>query len=314
MDPAERVPLGRTPLEVTRLGLGLAPIGGLYAHVSDEDAEQTVTRGLHHGLRLLDTAPLYGHGLSERRIGAALAQRPRADFVLSTKVGRLLVEGVEGAQPIWAGLEPGIVPRFDFSYDGVMRSFEESLARLGLDSIDILHIHDPDDHFDEAVEGAYRALAELRHDNVIGAVSAGMNQAEMLVRLAGVGDFDCFLLAGRYTLLDRSGLDELLPLCARRGIAVIAAGVFQSGLLADPKPGASDNYSPVEAGRLAQALELQSLCGEYEVPLRAAAIQFPFSHPAVTSVIVGVRSAAEVDDAVAMMAHPIPLELWERLS
>ncbi|WP_117209332.1 aldo/keto reductase [Allorhizocola rhizosphaerae] len=314
MDPAERVPLGRTRLDVTRLGLGLAPIGGLYAPVSDDDAARTVARGLHHGLRLFDTAPLYGHGLSERRTGAVLAQTKRDDFVLSTKVGRLLTEGDDGAQPIWAGLEPGIVPRFDFSYDGVMRSFEQSLARLGLDRIDILHIHDPDDHFDEAIEGACRALTELRSSNVIGAIGVGMNQADMLVRFANAGDFDCFLLAGRYTLLDRSALDELLPLCAQRGIAVIAAGVFQSGLLADPRPGATDNYSPVAAGRLVKALELQTICIEYGVPLRAAAIQFGFTHPAITSVIVGVRSAAEVDDAVAMMAHPIPAELWERLT
>jgi len=313
MGPADRVRLGRTALEVTRLGLGLAPIGGLYSAVSEEAARATVERGLRHGLRLFDTAPLYGHGLSERRAGMALKARPRSEFVLSTKVGRLLVPGSEGAQPIWAGLPEGIVPSFDFSYDGVRRSFEESLARLGLERIDILHIHDPDDHFDEAMSGAFQALSDLRADGIIGAVGAGMNQAEMLARFAREGDFDCFILAGRYTLLDRSGLDELLPLCGERGIAVIAAGVYQSGLLADPRPGASDNYEPVQMQRLKRALELQGICAEFGVPLRAAAVQFPFSHPAITSVIVGVRSPEEVDDAVAMMSHPVPDALWERL-
>ena len=313
MGPADRVQLGQTALEVTRLGLGLAPIGGLYTAVSDEAARATVERGLHHGLRLFDTAPLYGHGLSERRAGAVLRAHPRAGFILSTKVGRLLRPGTEGAQPIWADLPDGTVPVFDFSYDGVRRSFEESLERLGLERIDILHIHDPDDHFDEAMSGAFPALADLRDDGIIGAIGAGMNQAEMLTRFAREGDFDCFLLAGRYTLLDRSGLDELLPLCADKGIAVIAAGVYQSGLLADPRPGASDNYAPVQLQRLQRALELQGICAEFGVPLRAAAVQFPFSHPAVTSVIVGVRSPEEVDDAVAMMSFPLPDALWERL-
>jgi D-threo-aldose 1-dehydrogenase len=313
MEPASRVRLGRTSLEVTRLGLGLAPLGGLYTAVSDEAARATVERGLHHGLRLFDTAPLYGHGLSEKRTGAVLKHHPRTDFVLSTKVGRLIVEGTGGSQAFWAGLPEGTVPVFDFSYDGVRRSFEQSLARLGLERIDILHIHDPDEHFDEAMSGAYQALADLRADGIIGAIGAGMNQAAMLTRFAREGDFDCFILAGRYTLLDRSGLDELLPLCADKGIAVVAAGVYQSGLLADPRPGVTDDYMPLEQQRLQRALELQRICAEHEVPLRAAAVQFPFSHPAVTSVIVGVRSPEEVDDAVAMMSHPIPDALWERL-
>jgi D-threo-aldose 1-dehydrogenase len=317
MRPSDHVQLGQTALEVTRLGLGLAPIGGLYTAVSEQAARETLDRGLHHGLRLFDTAPLYGHGVSERRAGAALKAHPRTDFVLSTKVGRLIrapeAPGAEGSQPIWADLPENTAPVFDFSYDGVRRSFEESLERLGLERVDILLLHDPDHHFDEAMSGAYQALADLRSDGIVGAIGAGMNQAQMLARFAREGSFDCFLLAGRFTLLDRSGLDELLPLCAERGIAVIAAGVYQSGLLADPRAGASDNYTPVQAQRLQRALELQGICAEFGVPLRAAAVQFPFSHPAITSVIVGVRSPEEVDDAVAMMCHPIPDALWERL-
>jgi len=313
MGPLDPVQLGQTGLEVTRLGLGLAPIGGLYTAVSDEAARAAIERGLQHGLRLFDTAPLYGYGVSESRAGAVLKTHPRADFVLSTKVGRLVRPGTDDNQAIWAGLPDNTTCVFDFSYDGVRRSFEESLQRLGLERIDILFIHDPDDHFDEAMSGAYQALADLRSDGIIRAIGAGMNQAQMLTRFAREGDFDCFLLAGRYTLLDRSGLDEFLPLCAERGIGVVAAGVYQSGLLADPQPGATDNYAPVEMQRLQRALELQGICAEFGVPLRAAAVQFPFSHPAVTSVIVGVRSPEEVDDAVAMMSHPIPDALWERL-
>lgn len=314
MNAASPVRLGQTALTVSRLGLGLAPIGGLYRPVTSESAAQTIERGIEHGLRLFDTAPLYGHGLSERRTGATLARHPRSAFVLSTKVGRLLVPGSDGAQPIWADLPAGLVPRFDFSYDGVMRSFEESLTRLGLDRIDVLQIHDPDDHFAGAMSGAYRALSELRSAGIIGAVGVGMNQAEMLVRFAHEGDFDCFILAGRWTLLDRTAARELLPLCQARGISVIAAGVYQSGLLADPRPGITDNYEPVQAARLDRALRMREVCTGFGVPLRAAAIQFPFTHPAVTSVLVGVRSPDEVDDAVSMMGHQIPQELWEALS
>ncbi|HCU52488.1 MAG TPA: aldo/keto reductase [Micromonosporaceae bacterium] len=313
MDPAQRVRLGQTDLHVTRLGLGLGPIGGLYSPVSDAEATATLDRAWDHGLRFFDTAPLYGYGSSERRAGAALCARPRADFVLSTKVGRLLVSGGDDTQDVWADLPAGVAPRFDFSYGGVMRSFEESRARLGFERIDVLHIHDPDHHFDEALSGALKALAELRAAGVIGAIGAGMNQAEMLTAFAKHGGFDCFILAGRYTLLDQSGLIELLPLCAKQRIGVIAAGVYQSGLLADPKPGATDNYHPVSQERLDRALALREVCESHGVPLRAAAIQFPFTHPAVTSVIVGVRTPEEVDDAVAMFSHPVPPSLWPEL-
>ncbi|HSR21958.1 MAG TPA: aldo/keto reductase, partial [Candidatus Eisenbacteria bacterium] len=204
-DPAERVRLGRTDLEVTRLGLGTAPLGGLYRDVPDQQAAALLEAAWAAGLRLYDTAPLYGHGLSERRLGAALRSRPRDELVLATKVGRLL-----------RGDPPG--PVFDFSADGARRSLEESLERLGLDRVDVLHVHDPDDHHDEALAGACRALDGLRREGRIGAVGAGMNQWQMLARFGREAAFDCFLLAGRFTLLDQSGLDELLPLCLERGI------------------------------------------------------------------------------------------------
>ncbi|MFC5925005.1 aldo/keto reductase [Micromonospora vulcania] len=312
MRATERVTLGRTDVPVTRLGLGLAPIGGLFAVVGDEVAHATVEAAWQLGLRYFDTAPLYGSGLSERRAGAVLAGKPRHEFTLSTKVGRLLVPGGDDGQEFWA--EPtDLAPQFDFSAAGVRRSHAESLARLGLDRIDIAHIHDPDDHLAEAVTGAYPALAQLRSAGEIGAVSAGMNQAPALVELARAGDFDCLMLAGRYTLLDQSGLDELLPLCQQRGISVLAAGVYNSGLLADPKPGAPYDYTPADQTLLDRATAIRSVCDRYDVPLRAAAIQFPFGHPAVASVVVGARDPEQIADNVAMVEWDIPGALWAAL-
>jgi D-threo-aldose 1-dehydrogenase len=312
VNPQERARLGATDVEVTRLGLGLAPLAGLYAPVGAAQAAATVERAWDRGIRYFDTAPLYGNGLSERRAGAALAGRPRSAFTLSTKVGRRLVPGGQAGQDIWA--EPAAeAPVWDFTAEGTRRSYAESLQRLGLDQADVLHIHDPDDHYAEALAGALPALIQLRAEGRIGAVSAGMNQSGMLVDLARTGDFDCFLLAGRYTLLDQSGLRELLPTCAERGISVIAGGVYNSGLLADPKPGGWYDYQPAPAAVLARALAAQEICARHRVPLRAAAIQFPLGHPAVASVLVGARSPAEVDDAVAMFSLDIPGQLWRDL-
>ncbi|KUL32973.1 aldo/keto reductase [Actinoplanes awajinensis] len=312
MNPTERVRLGRTGVSVTRLGLGLAPLGGLFEPVGDEQARQTVERAWELGLRYFDTAPLYGTGLSERRSGTVLAGKPRTEFALSTKVGRLLRGGGADTQDIWA--EPtDVTPVFDFSGDGVLSSYDESLIRLGLDRADILHLHDPDDHLDQAVTEALPALARLREQGRIGAVSAGMNQAGMLTDLVRTGLLDAVLLAGRYTLLDQSGGAELLPLCAERGVAVIAAGVFNSGLLADPRPGARYDYLPADPALLDRALAIRAVCDRHGVPLRAAAIQFPAEHPAVTCVLVGARTPAEVEDAVRMAATPIPAALWTDL-
>ncbi|GII23098.1 aldo/keto reductase [Planosporangium mesophilum] len=317
MRATEPVTLGRTDLVVTRLGLGLAPIGGLYEPVGDTRAVATVDRAWQRGLRLFDTAPLYGYGLSERRAGAALARRPRDGYVLSTKIGRLLEPDGPDTDDVWAEVADGVAPRFDFSYPAVRASLSASLERLGLDRVDVLHIHDPDNHFDAALTGAYRALADLREAGVIGAVGAGMNQAPMLARFAREADapgFDCFLLAGRYTLLDQSGLNELLPLCAKRGIAVLAGGVYNSGLLADPQPGATYNYAPAPAPVLAKALAIREVCDRHGVPLPAAAIQFPLGHPAVTSVVIGARSPEEVDENIALFEYPIPAALWADLT
>ncbi|WP_346534211.1 aldo/keto reductase [Micromonospora sp. DPT] len=312
MKATEKVPLGRTGLTVTRLGLGLAPIGGLFTAVGDEVARATVEAAWDLGLRYFDTAPLYGCGLSERRAGAVLAGRPRDEFTLSTKVGRLLVPDGCDRQEFWAE-STDLAPVFDFSAAGVRRSHAESLERLGLDRIDIAHLHDPDDHLAEAMTGAYPALAELRATGEIGAVSAGMNQAAGLVTLVREGDFDCVMLAGRYTLLDQSGLAELLPLCARRGVAVLAAGVYNSGLLADPRPDAHYDYAPADRTVLGRAAAIRAVCDRHGVPLRAAAIQFPLGHPAVASVVIGARDPGQIADNVAMFQWDVPGALWADL-
>ncbi|MEV4349160.1 aldo/keto reductase [Actinoplanes sp. NPDC049596] len=310
MNPIERARVGDT--WVTRLGLGLAPIGGLYSPVSEEQAYATVERGWELGIRYFDVAPLYGNGLTETRAGRVLSGKQRSDFVLSTKVGRLLRPGDGEEQGIWAEATD-VSPVFDFSAGGVRKSYDESLTRLGLDRADILHLHDPDEHWAEASGQALPELVRMRAEGRIGAVSAGMNQAAMLADFVRTGSMDAVLLAGRYTLLDRSGADELLPLCLAHGVSVIAAGVFNSGLLASPSPSATFNYAPVTEDVLARALEMQEICAGYRVPLRAAALQFPFRHPAITCVLVGVRSPEEVEDAVKMATRPIPEELWKEL-
>jgi D-threo-aldose 1-dehydrogenase len=308
MRATDRAALVPGRLETTRLGLGTAPLGGLYETVEDAAAAAAVEHAWELGLRLFDTAPLYGSGLAEQRVGSALRTRPRSELVLSTKVGRLLRPGLP-AQAIFHGTPP-LGPVFDFSYDGVRRSLEESLERLGLDRVDVALIHDPDDHYDEAIRGAYPALERLRSAGVVTAIGVGMNQTALLCRFAREGDFDCFLLAGRYTLLDRSAADDLLPLCLERGIAVIAGGVFNSGVLAS---GSTYDYAPAPPSVLASAKRLRAICAKRGVPLEAAAIQFPLRHPAVASVVVGCRSAEEVEHDVRLFEHELPDDLWDEL-
>jgi D-threo-aldose 1-dehydrogenase len=320
------VRLAQRGLEVTRLGFGTAEIGGLYRPVSDAEAATVLDHAWSLGVRYFDTAPLYGQGDSERRLGRLLSERPRDSFALSTKVGRLLYP--RDAVPPGADLDPQplykhvdalgremLPPQvaFDFSRDGVLRSVEESLQRLGLERIDILFIHDPDEHWEQAISGAYPALEQLRADGVVRAIGAGMNQPEMLARFAREGDFDAFLLAGRYTLLDHSGLSELLPVCLERGVSIVAGGLMNSGLLADPRPGATFNYQTAPRDVLERAQRLRAVCERHGVPLRAAAIQFPLAHPAVKAIVTGVRTAAHLDDYPRFMAQQLPAELWTDL-
>ena len=309
------VALGRGGLRVSALALGTAPLGNLYAPVAEEDAAATVGSALEAGLTYVDTAPHYGLGLAERRLGRLLAGVPRDRFVVSTKVGRLvrpLAPG-ETADPEGFADSPPGRRVWDLSGDGVRRSLEESLERLGLDRVDILLLHDPDDHEREAYEQAFPALIELRDQGVVTAIGAGMNQAEMLTRFVRDLDIDVVLVAGRYSLLDQRALAELLPTCAARGTAVVVGGVFNSGLLADPRPGATFDYAPAPPELVDRAARLAEVCARHGTPLRAAALAFPFGHPAVTSVLVGARSAAEVQDAVACFEWPVPGELWADL-
>jgi D-threo-aldose 1-dehydrogenase len=315
MDPLKKVRLGKTSLEVTRLGMGGAPLGGLYKDLPDEVAEAAVERALALGIRFFDTAPLYGHGKSEIRMGRVLARENRDSFVLSTKVGRLFTPADSGkVESPWFENPSPLTPHFDFSYDGVMRSYEESRKRLKLGRIDILYIHDPDDHFEQALEGAYRALDELRRSGAVRAIGAGMNQAEMLARFAREADFDCFLLAGRYTLIDHTGLKELLPLCVKKEISIVLGGPYNSGILATGAvPGAKFNYQDAPPALLEKVSRLEQICGRYKTPLKAAALQFPLAHPAVAAIIPGARSAAEVDENFELVQFPIPRDFWVEL-
>jgi D-threo-aldose 1-dehydrogenase len=308
--PDGRVRLGRSSVWVTRLGMGCAPLGGLFSPVADEQAAATVRAAWDAGVRLFDTAPLYGSGVAERRLGAALAGLPRGELVVSTKVGRLLVPGPP--DPLFADSAP-LAPVFDFSADGVRRSLDASLERLGLDRVDVVLVHDPDHHEDEALNGAFPALLALRDDGVVGAVGVGMNQSAMPARFVTRLDLDVVLLAGRYTLLDQRGLDDLLPACEVRGTAVLAAGVLNSGVLADPHDTATFDYEPATPAVLARARQLRGACRRHGVSLAAAATCFPLGHPAVAAVVVGARTPAEIEAAAGALAGPPPAQLWDDL-
>ncbi|MEI6403944.1 MAG: aldo/keto reductase [Actinomycetota bacterium] len=302
-------------IPVTRLGLGCAPLGNLFSAISDDDAAATVDAAWDAGVRFFDTAPLYGNGLSERRLGAALAKRARDEFVLSTKVGRLLREPPPGTalDTIFVDV-PHLDPVFAYSRDAVLRSIDESLTRLGLDRIDVVHVHDPDDHEHEALTGAFPTLIELRDQGVIGAVGCGMNQWQMLDRFVDRVDLDCVLLAGRYSLLDRSGAEVLLPHCAEQEVGVVLGGVFNSGLLADPHHNTTYDYVSAPDALVVRARAMAQACGERGVSLTAAALQFALRHPAVSAVVVGARSADEVRADAAAATAPIPDDLWDTLA
>ncbi|GAA3839136.1 aldo/keto reductase [Sphaerisporangium flaviroseum] len=300
---------------VTGFGFGAAPIGNLFSAITDEQAAETVEAAWAAGIRYFDTAPHYGLGLSERRLGAVLRDRPRDSYTLSTKVGRLLVPSSGGGRDDQGFDVPASTRRvWDFSRDGVRRSIEESLERLGLESVDIVLIHDPDDHWAEAAGEAYPALAELRDQGVVKAVGVGMNQWEMLAGFVKETDVDLVMLAGRYTLLDQSGAAELLPLCAERGVSVFAAGVFNSGLLATHDATGTYNYGPAPEPLVERARRIAAVCERYGVTLPQAALAFPARHPAVVSVVAGARSAGEVERNAALAAAPVPGELWTALA
>jgi D-threo-aldose 1-dehydrogenase len=326
MRPGDSRVLGKSGLPVSILGFGGAPLGGMYRSLPDSQAWATVRACHAAGIRLFDTAPLYGFGLSEHRVGEALREVDRASYVLSTKVGRLLRPGDPAT--LEHGQFHGALPFgevYDYSYDGVMRSVEDSLQRLGTWRIDVLLVHDLDvwTHGSEAARlerlgqfmaGGYRAMVKLRDQGAIKAIGAGVNETKACQDLAERGDFDCFLLAGRYTLLEQAPLDGLLPLCERRGIALIVGGAYNTGILATGAvEGAYFQYGPAPAEIMDRVRRIEVVCARHGVRLPTAALQFPLGHPAVATVALGMRSPEEVAQNLEIFAPAIPADFWAEL-
>ncbi len=323
-DAAAIRPLGRSALGVSQLGYGTAPFGSLGTGISDASVAEAFDHATCAGLRYFDTAPFYGLGLAEHRLGACLRRVDRRGVVVSTKVGRLMRARDKGAAAGWSAGESAFEVAFDYSYDGTMRSLEHSLQRLGSNAIDVALIHDVnrrwqgelvEQRYREAMDGAHRALSELRAAGVIKAFGVGVNDWEILQRFAADGDFDCFMLAGRYTLLDHTALATFMPDCERRGIAVLMAAPFNSGILASgATPDATFFYTAADAQIRARTQRIDDICRRHGVALAAAALQFPLAHPMVASVVTGMRSAAEVDANIAHCAAHIPAALWDELA
>jgi len=324
----KRRKVGTTKLEVTELGLGGAPLGGFRATISDAEAMMLTNAAYDGGVRYFDTSPYYGYGRSELRMGASLREKPRDEYVLSTKIGRVMHAMGPGEKPPADfrdnGL-PGFAPEFDYSYDGVMRSLEHSYLRLGLARIDIALIHDVDywttrdrtvldARFKTVMDSGFKALDELRKAGVVGAIGVGINESDTSLRFIQAGDFDCMLLAGRYTLLEQGGLEAFLPECVKRNVSVILGGPYNSGILTGGvKPGATHDYAAAPAHLIEKAQRIEAVCRQYGVDLGAAALQFPLFHPAVCSVIPGALGASEVKQNVSRLSAKIPVELWSDL-
>lgn len=316
--------IGKTELAIDALGFGCASLGNLYHAVSDEEASDILTTAWANGFRYFDTAPHYGQGLSERRVGDAL--RGSSDYVLSTKVGRLLRPAEYASERHGFISSMPFDIEYDYSYEGIMRSFEDSLQRLGLDRIDILYMHDigPVTHGDEddrlfpiAMDGGYRAMDELRRSGRVSAIGLGVNEFEVCERALEYGDWDCFLLAGRYTLLEQMSLDTFLPKCIDRNCSIVIGGAYNSGILATGVSGKGPwnyDYGPAPEDVVKKVAAIESLCGEFDIPMAAAALQFPLAHPAVASVIPGIGKVSRIDQTLNLFATEIPDEFWTALS
>lgn len=325
MDPTQTRILGKSGVAVTELGFGGASIGELFVRVSERDAQATIEAAWDAGVRYFDTSPWYGRGLSELRTGAGLRDHPRRDYALSTKVGRWLrpatTEGFDGAP--WLGGAPNEVV-FDYTYDGIMRSVEQSRLRLGITRFDVAFIHDLDNlyfdpatmdgHFRDLAESGWRALEELRAGGQIGAIGAGINDLGLMPRFLDIGDIDAFLVAMPYTLLDQAVLDAEFPESVARGVGFIIGAVYASGILAKgPVPGARYAYADPSTEILQKTRRILAVCDRHGVPLAAAALQFPLGHPSVASVIPGASSPVQQARNVAAFRHPIPADLWAEL-
>lgn len=319
LDALRRIPLGQRAVQVNELVLGLVPLGNLYRQISDDQANATLQAWWARGLRTFDVAPLYGMGIAERRVGEFLQDKPRSEFCLSTKVGRPIgVRGSgDGSPPrpggssLYVNVPKGAYSYFAFDRDSILRSLDDSLHRLRLDRVDYVHIHDPDDHVDQAVDEAFPALAKLRAEGVIGAIGTGVNSSSVAVAMVNRCDLDCVMIAGRYSLLDQEALGSLLPLCANRGVSVLVAGVLNSGFLADPKPGAPYQYKPCfDSDLIDRASRITAACERHGVSIKTIALQFPFGHEAVNAVVVGAGSAAHATELLDAFAQRVPRRLW----
>jgi D-threo-aldose 1-dehydrogenase len=324
MDPKSTRKLGASSLNVTILGLGGVPLGDNYAPLPDAQADETIAAAYNSGIRYFDTAPLYGHGQSEHRFGRILRRLPKQDFVLSTKVGRYLVPvAAEKVDHRWFKGGLNFRPVDDYSYDGVMRSIDQSFQRLGLNRIDILLIHDVDvwtfgeayeQRFHEAMAGAYRAIDSLRAQGIIRAIGVGVNEIEPCIDFAQAGDFDCLMLAGRYTLLEQDALDKLLPLVEQKDMGILVAGPYNSGILATGAvPGAKYNYREAPPEIMKKVARIEVVCRRYEVPLAACALQFPLGHASISAMVPGAVAPEEIHQNVALMGTKIPTDLWSEL-
>lgn len=324
MTPDTKRPLGTTGLEVTAFAFGTAPIGNIFEPIGEAVATDMIQTAWDAGVRLFDTAPMYGHGLAELRTGHNLRAKRRDDFVLASKVGRVLKPARRASIDFgpWVDAAP-FSSHFDYSYDGTLRAFDDSLQRLALERMDICFIHDIDVYthgadqprvFEEAMDGCWRALDELRSQGVVKAIGVGVNEWEVCHAALKRHDFDCFLLAGRYTLLEQTALDEFLPLCEQRGASVIVGGGFNSGILATgAKPGAKYNYAPAPPEILERVARIEQVCREFNVPLPAAALQFVVAHPAVASFTAGTRTVQQLQQNLDWFATSIPAPFWQQL-
>jgi D-threo-aldose 1-dehydrogenase len=322
VDPRAQRQLGQTSVRVDQLMLGLVPLGNLYKAVTEDEAQAVLETWWSHGLRTFDVAPVYGFGIAEERLGRFLKDKPRDAFVVSTKVGRPVRKGAPpdsslywpDGTPQFLDTPDGVFPYYDFTHDGMLRGFAESLERLGLERVDYVHIHDPDDHIRAAIDVVFPVLARLRDEGVIGAIGVGTNWGHVGYAVARETDLDCLLLAGRYTLIDFEGAEQLLPLCVERGISVINGGVFNGGFLADPRMGGTYQYRPTSDQVLvSRAQRIKAVCESHGVPIKAAAVQFPLGHPAIAAVVVGAGSVRHAHEVIEAFEQPIPDALWRQL-
>lgn len=299
--------------QVSQLGLGTAQLGGLFSSVTEFDGQELIDTAIAAGVTYFDTAPHYGKGIAEKRLGRYLAKYPRGSWVLSSKVGRLLVPTVQEDDSFFLDADNSVERLSDYSESGIRRSFEDTLGRMGLDSIDIVYIHDPDDYPEEAIKFAYPALEKLRSQGLIKSIGIGMNYNEIPTRMINETDIDVVMNAGRYTLLDQSAADELFPTALRKGVSIVSVGVFNSGVLANPTPDSHYFYEPAPAYIVARALELQSELQKFDVTLQQAALQFPLRQEVVKCVVVGCRSSESLLENIKNFDLSIPDEAWEKV-